>query len=109
MNCEAKSPVTTRRTTTNDDSERLNSTSKVLSMWLSFKKDTEAYRARKARIEADVQALAKGEILPRAKHRIDHHMTSGARLYSTDMTVNEYMLIEECGVQPLGQVMGTCF
>jgi uncharacterized protein YbjQ (UPF0145 family) len=78
-------------------------------MWFFFKKETEADKARKARDAAAVQALNNGEILPRAKHRIQHHMESGARLFSTDMTVKEHILIEECGIQPLGQVMGTCF
>lgn len=78
-------------------------------MWFKFRKDTPEELERKRRDEAAIQALENGDILPRAKNRIQHHMASGARLFSTDMTVKEHILIEECGIQPLGQVMGTCF
>ncbi len=78
-------------------------------MWFKFRKDTPEELERKRRDEAAIEALKNGEILPRAKHRIQHHMASGARLFSTDMTVKEHLLIEECGIKPLGQVMGTCF
>ena len=78
-------------------------------MWFKFRKDTPEELERKSRDEAAIKALERGEILPRAKSRIQHHMASGKRLFSTDMTVKEHLLIEECGIKPLGQVMGTCF
>jgi uncharacterized protein YbjQ (UPF0145 family) len=78
-------------------------------MWLSFKKETAEEKARRSLVEADIQALESGQILPRAKHRIEHHIASGGRFFSTDMTAKEHLLIEECGVQPLGQVIGSAF
>lgn len=78
-------------------------------MWLLFKKETPEEIERKRQDELAIQALKDGRILPRAKARIEHHMASGKRLFSTDMTTKEHILIEECGIQPLGQVMGTCF
>lgn len=78
-------------------------------MWLLFKKETPEEIERKRRDEIAVEALKNGQILPRARARIEHHMASGKRLFSTDMTTKEHILIEECGIQPLGQVMGTCF
>ncbi len=78
-------------------------------MWLSFEKEAAEDKARKARVDADIQALESGRILPRAKHRIEHHMASPVRLFSTDMTASEHILIEECGIRPLGQVMGSSF
>jgi len=78
-------------------------------MWLTFKKDTPEEIERKAKVAAAIEALDNGQVMPRAKHRIEHHMASGAKLFSTDMTAKEHILIEECGIQPLGQVMGTCF
>ncbi len=78
-------------------------------MWLSFKRETAEEKARRSRVEADIQALDSGQVLPRARHRIDHHIASSGKFFSTDMTAKEHILIEECGVQPLGQVMGSAF
>lgn len=78
-------------------------------MWLQFKKDTPADIERKAKVAEAIAALEDGKILPRAQERIEHHMASGKRLFSTDMSAKEHILMEECGIQPLGQVMGTSF
>lgn len=78
-------------------------------MWWLFKKESDEEKARKARHEAAVRALETGEILPRAKERIELHQAMGKNFFSTDLTVNEHLLAKECGVQPIGQVMGTCF
>jgi len=81
-------------------------------MWLLFKRDTPEDIERKRRDELSIEALKNGQVLPRAKQRIHHHVAKsleGQRFFSTDMTVKEHLLIEECGIQPLGQVMGTCF
>lgn len=78
-------------------------------MWFKFKSDSPADIERKAREEAAVEALKCGDILPRARHRIEHQLAQKSKLYSTDMTTKEFLLSEECDIQPLGQVMGTCF
>ena len=78
-------------------------------MWFKFKPDSPEEIERKRRDEAAIEALKRGEILPRAKERIEHHLASGAKVFSTDMTAKEHILMEECGIEPLGQVMGSCF
>ncbi len=78
-------------------------------MWFKFKAESPEEVERKRSVETAITALQNGEVMPRARHRIEHHMASGAKLFSTDMTVKEHILIEECGIQPLGQVMGSCF
>lgn len=78
-------------------------------MWFLFKKDTPEELARKAQDEVAVKALLNGDVLPRARHRIENHVSNGKRLFATDMTAKEHILMEECGMQPLGTVMGTCF
>jgi len=78
-------------------------------MWFKFKSDSPAEVERKAREQAAMDALARGDVLPRARHRIEHQLTKEPRLYSTDMTTAEFLLSEECDIEPLGQVMGTCF
>ena len=78
-------------------------------MWLKFKSDSPEEIERKRRDEIAVDALLRGDILPRAKQRIMHQTASGSRLFSTDMTTKEFLVMEECGIEPLGQVMGTSF
>lgn len=78
-------------------------------MWFKFKADTPEEIERKRKAEEAIAALERGDVMPRAKHRIVHHMANGAKVFSTDMTAKEHILIEECGIQPLGQVMGTSF
>jgi uncharacterized protein YbjQ (UPF0145 family) len=78
-------------------------------MWFKFKSDSPAEIERKAREQAAVEALTRGDILPRARHRIEHQLAQKTKLYSTDMSTKEFLLSEECDIEPLGQVMGTCF
>lgn len=78
-------------------------------MWWLFKKESDEEKARKVRHEAAVRALETGQILPRAKERIELQLSSGKNFFTTDLSVNEHLLAKECGIQPLGQVMGSCF
>ena len=78
-------------------------------MWLKFKSDSPEEIERKRQGQAAVDALLAGDILPRAKKRIMHQTSTVPRLFSTDMTTKEFLVMEECGVEPLGQVMGTSF
>lgn len=56
-----------------------------------------------------VAALTRGEILPRAKERIEREKALGNKFFSSDLSVGEYMLCREAGFETIGQVMGTCF
>lgn len=79
-------------------------------------KDSEESKARKQRDKeyqaqcADaIKALERGEILPRARERIEKQMAAGHQMFSSDLSVNEFLVAKESGLQILGQVMGTAF
>ncbi len=44
-----------------------------------------------------------------AKERLHHMMGEGGhrKLFTSDLTVNEFLLVKECGFEPLGMVVGT--
>jgi uncharacterized protein YbjQ (UPF0145 family) len=79
-------------------------------------KESEETKARKKR-EKDyqtqcaqgIEALQRGEILPRAKERIELQMAAGHQMFSSGLSVNEFLVAKEAGLQILGQVMGTAF
>lgn len=56
-----------------------------------------------------VAALKNGEILPRAKERIEREKALGNKFFSSDLSVGEYLLCREAGFETIGQVMGSCF
>lgn len=56
-----------------------------------------------------MRALERGEIFPRAKERIEREMALGKKFFSSDLSVREYLLCREAGLQTIGQVMGSCF
>ncbi|MDZ4837733.1 MAG: heavy metal-binding domain-containing protein [Candidatus Melainabacteria bacterium] len=56
-----------------------------------------------------VEALTKGDLLPRAKERIDREKALGNKFFSSDLSVGEYLLCRESGFETIGQVMGSCF
>lgn len=56
-----------------------------------------------------MKALEQGDIFPRAKERIEREMAMGKKYFSSDLSVREYLLCREAGLQTIGQVMGSCF
>jgi uncharacterized protein YbjQ (UPF0145 family) len=56
-----------------------------------------------------VAALTNGDILPKAKERIEREKAIGSKFFSSDLTVREYLLCREAGFETIGQVMGSCF
>lgn len=68
-------------------------------------KDAEMKRVQ----DIAMHALSTGQIFPRAKERIEREMASGKNFFSSDLTVREYLLSRELGIQTIGQVMGSCF
>jgi len=56
-----------------------------------------------------MRALETGELFPRAKERIDREMALGRKFFSSDLSVREYLLCREAGLETIGQVMGSCF
>lgn len=59
--------------------------------------------------ERAIKALEAGEMHPRARERIERQQATGKSIFSSDLTVREYLLCREAGFQTLGQVMGSCF
>jgi uncharacterized protein YbjQ (UPF0145 family) len=53
------------------------------------------------------QALEAGGLPLRAKQRLTEEMEAGHPLFSSDLSVNEFLLARELGYQPLSQVMGS--
>jgi uncharacterized protein YbjQ (UPF0145 family) len=53
------------------------------------------------------RALEAGGLPLRAKQRLTEEMEAGHPLFSSDLSVNEFLLTRELGYQPLSQVMGS--
>ncbi len=53
------------------------------------------------------QALEAGGLPLRAKQRLTEEMEAGHPLFTSDLSVNEFLLTRELGYQPLSQVMGS--
>lgn len=59
--------------------------------------------------EKAIAALKGGDLFPRAKERIALQNARGKKFFSSDLSVREYLLCKESGVEAIGQVMGSCF
>lgn len=84
--------------------------------WRFWRPDTEdeqqAVLQAEARIQQQkqaVEALTNGDIPPIAKERILRHNDRTERFFSSDLSVNEFLLMKESGVEVISQVMGTCY
>jgi len=53
------------------------------------------------------QSLEAGGLPLRAKERLAEEMAAGRPLFTSDLSVNEFLLSRELGYQPLSQVMGS--
>ena len=56
-----------------------------------------------------IQALEAGGIPLAAQARLDDLRTRGGGFFTSDLTVNEFLLTQRAGFRPLTQVMGSCF
>src|SRR4051812_25239185 len=61
------------------------------------------------RAEDSVARLEAGGIPLAAAERLEAFRHSGARFFTSDLTVNELAATTDLGFRPLTQVMGTCF
>ncbi len=62
------------------------------------------------RNQLSLQALARGELPLRAQERISKAAAGAAEAeykFTSDLTVNEFLAIRECGFEPVSQVMGS--
>jgi uncharacterized protein YbjQ (UPF0145 family) len=57
----------------------------------------------------DEQALKAGGIPAAAEARLDALRARGGAFFTSDLTTNEFLLVQRAGFRPLSQVMGSCF
>jgi uncharacterized protein YbjQ (UPF0145 family) len=67
--------------------------------------DREGQAAAAARQAASLEALERGELPLRAQERLAD--LSGNELFTSDLSVNEFVLAHSIGLRPLAQVMGS--
>ncbi|HEY9785906.1 MAG TPA: heavy metal-binding domain-containing protein [Candidatus Obscuribacterales bacterium] len=78
--------------------------------WIrSYQESRRRDEVQRAEQEKAIAALKAGELFPRAKERIDLQNAGGANTFCSDLSVREYLLSRECGLETIGQVMGSCF
>lgn len=72
------------------------------------KSEDDRTREQQARVEADatMQSLAGGGIPIAAQRRLDQLNRDGG-LFTSDLSVNEFLLARQTGMRPITQVMGT--
>jgi uncharacterized protein YbjQ (UPF0145 family) len=63
----------------------------------------------RARAQEAIKALEAGDIPPLAKQRIYSQLQDGKQLFSSNFSVREFLLSKESGIEPISQVMGSCF
>jgi uncharacterized protein YbjQ (UPF0145 family) len=77
--------------------------------WRFWKPESEAERNEWAMQQAATAALAAGDIPPSAKKRIDLQINADRKFFSSDLSVREFLLTKEAGIETISQVMGTAF
>jgi uncharacterized protein YbjQ (UPF0145 family) len=63
--------------------------------------------AAEAELQAALAALARGGIPPKAERRLAELREGGRTLFTSDLSVNEFALINKTGLTPVSQVMGS--
>jgi uncharacterized protein YbjQ (UPF0145 family) len=69
--------------------------------------DREGQQAAAAEQAASLAALERGELPLRAQQRLGEIGKTGARLFTSDLSVDEFALAHAIGLRPLAQVMGS--
>jgi uncharacterized protein YbjQ (UPF0145 family) len=84
--------------------------------WRFWRPDTEEELQSAAQAEAlmeqrkrAIEALTNGDIPAIAKERILKHSGRTDKFFTSDLSVNEFLLMKESGVEVISQVMGTCY
>lgn len=78
-------------------------------VWWLFKKETEDDKANKLRIAEDIKALEAGDLPLAARTRLVELTERTDGFFTSDLNVNEFLLTEQGGYEPLGMVMGSAF
>src|SRR6202142_41569 len=63
--------------------------------------------ARPVDMQASLRALAQGGLPLRATERLAEEAGPGRKLFTSDLSVNEFLLARDAGCEPIAQVMGT--
>ena len=69
--------------------------------------DREVREAAAAEQVASLEALARGELPLRAQQRLGHIGKTSGGLFTSDLSVGEFALVQAIGLRPLAQVMGS--
>jgi uncharacterized protein YbjQ (UPF0145 family) len=77
--------------------------------WRFWKPESEEEKREHANYKAAMHALESGDIPPHAKERIQTALGRDAKFFSSDLSVREFLLTRESGIEPISQVMGTAF
>jgi uncharacterized protein YbjQ (UPF0145 family) len=80
-----------------------------MSWWESFLGLTASQKAEAAIQKAAIKALEAGDIPPRARDRAERHANNPHAPFSSDLSVREFLLTKESGIEPISQVMGSSF
>lgn len=59
--------------------------------------------------EASLASIEAGGLPLSAQQRLDGLRSGGGRFFTSDLSVQEFLLVREAGFRPLTQVMGSCF
>jgi uncharacterized protein YbjQ (UPF0145 family) len=59
-------------------------------------------------LAASLARVRKGGIPLRAEQRLQEEAGSHAKLFTSDLTVNEFILARDAGCHPIAQIMGSC-
>lgn len=78
-------------------------------VWWLFKGESDEDKANKLRIAEDIKALEAGDLPLAARTRLVELTERTDGFFTSDLNVNEFLLTEEGGYEPLGMVMGTAF
>ncbi len=77
--------------------------------WRFWEPESEFERDERAMQAAATTALESGDIPPSAKKRIDLQINGDKKFFSSDLSVREFLLTREAGIETISQVMGTAF
>jgi uncharacterized protein YbjQ (UPF0145 family) len=77
--------------------------------WRFWRPETAEEIEQNLQQQAGLQALLNGDIPPSAKHRINLQLKNEKPFFSSNLSVREFLLTKEAGIQTISQVMGTAF
>lgn len=58
--------------------------------------------------KAALDAIRAGGIPPKAEQRLRELRDGGAGFFTSDLSVDEFLLVKQAGLEPVSQVMGSC-